>query len=254
MNSNPLTKEKSPREIFYRAKAGDVEARNRIVSDNLGLVYLVLKRFAGRGYEMEDLFQIGAIGLLKAAERFDPELEYAFSTYAVPMIVGEVRRFLRDDGMLHISRRKKEQVQKIAAVRERIKKETGVEPTLVQLEKETGFSREEIIETMEFYPVVESINRPVGRETNSGETNSLTLMDQLQDERCSENEIINKIAVEQMLEQLEEKEKQLLILRYMEGKTQSETGDALGMKQVAVSRLEKKILLQLRNCMGYNRK
>jgi RNA polymerase sporulation-specific sigma factor len=252
MNGNPLTKEKSPREIFDRAKAGDVEARNRIVSDNLGLVYLVLKRFAGRGYEMEDLFQIGSIGLLKAAERFDPDLEYAFSTYAVPMIVGEVRRFLRDDSMLHISRRKKEQAARIAAVRERVKKEAGLEPTLAQLEKETGFSREEIVETMEFYPVVESINRPIGRETDSGASNCLTIMDELQDERCSENEILNKIALEQLLGQLGEKEKQLLLLRYIEGKTQSETGAVLDMTQVAVSRLEKKILLQLRNYMEYN--
>jgi RNA polymerase sporulation-specific sigma factor len=137
-------------------------------------------------------------------------------------------------------------------VRERVKKEAGLEPTLAQLEKETGFSREEIVETMEFYPVVESINRPIGRETDSGASNCLTIMDELQDERCSENEILNKIALEQLLGQLGEKEKQLLLLRYIEGKTQSETGAVLDMTQVAVSRLEKKILLQLRNYMEYN--
>jgi RNA polymerase sporulation-specific sigma factor len=227
-------------------------ARNRIVSENLGLVHMALKRFAGRGYEMEDLFQIGCIGLLKAADRFDPALGYTFSTYAVPLIIGEIRRFLRDDGMLHISRRKKEQASKIAAVRERRKKEIGREPTLTELEKETGFSKAEIVETLEFYPVVESIHRPLTGQSDSGASKTATLMDQLPDVRCTETEIVNKIALEQVMACLKETERQLLFLRYMEGKSQSETGAALGMNQVAVSRMEKKILLQLRNEMNYN--
>jgi RNA polymerase sporulation-specific sigma factor len=262
MRAEERTKEETARENGIPQKAvptqqakdtAQQEARNRIVSDNLGLVHMALGRFAGRGYEMEDLFQIGCIGLLKAADRFDETLGYTFSTYAVPLIIGEIRRFLRDDGILHISRGKKEQAAKIAAVRERMKKETGREPTLKELEKETGFSEAEIVETLEFYPVVESIYRPLTGQADSDGAKSATLLDQLPDERCSENEIVNKIALEQVMACLKETEKQLLFLRYMEGKSQSETGTTLNMNQVAVSRMEKKILLQLRTEMDYNR-
>ena len=224
-----------------------------MVSDNIGLIYLVLKRFGGRGYDMEDLFQIGAIGLLKAAERFEPERECAFSTYAVPMIIGEIKRFLRDDGMIHISRQLKEHAGKIAAVRERIKRETNEEPTIERLKEETGLSCEEILSAMDVKVMVESIYHPVVPTADSGDTKTLTIADQLVDERCSENDLINKITVNQMMEQLNGEERLLLTMRYMEGKTQSEVAAALGRNQVAISRMEKKILLQLRRQFDYNR-
>ncbi len=239
MNSNLATKEKDWKECFIKAQEGNKDARDFIVAENVGLIYMVLKRFGGRGYEMEDLFQIGAIGLLKAVDRFDLEKEYAFSTYAVPMIIGEIQRFLRDDGMIHVSRQLKEHARKIAIVKEQLKKNQNKEPTIQELEAETGLSRDDIILALDATTEVESIYRPVG----NGEW---TIADQLVDEQFSETKILNQITVIQMLETLDEKERQLLVLRYMEGKTQTEVAQILDMNQVAVSRLEKKILLYLR--------
>ncbi len=252
MNSNQAAKEEDRQSIFRRAQEGDVGARNQIVSDNLGLIYMVLKRFGGRGYDMEDLFQIGAIGLIKAAERFEPERRYAFSTYAVPMIIGEIRRYLRDDGMIHVSRQMKERAGKIAAARERLKKETNEEPTLCRLQEETGLSKEDIISAMEVNMTVESIYLPIGNGAQSGEK-GLILADQLVDEQSSEMELIDRITVKQMMERLNEQERQLLSLRYMDGKTQQEVAEAMGKNQVAVSRMEKKILLCLRQQFDYNK-
>lgn len=252
MSGNPLTKEEDWKEAFRRAQGGDREIRNQIVSDNMGLIYMVLKRFGGRGYDMEELFQIGAIGLLKAVDRFDLTREFAFSTYAVPMIIGEIQRFLRDDGMIHISRQMKEHARKISVIREQLKKTVNHEPTLAELEEATGLTREEIITAMEVTAEVESIYRPIGTSGESGDGKTLTIADQLVDEHSSENKIINEITVRQMLEGLEEKERSLLTLRYMEGKTQTEVAKILDMNQVAVSRLERKILLQLRRKFDYN--
>lgn len=251
MSSSRAAKEENWQDVFYRAKEGDVDARNQIVSDNLGLIYLVLKRFGGRGYDMEDLFQIGAIGLMKAAERFDPERKFAFSTYAVPMIIGEIRRYLRDDGMIHISRQLKEHARKIAVARERIKRETNEEPTLFMLQQETGLSKEDILSAADVNVTVESIYHPIGNGSDSGEK-ELTLADQLVDEQSSELELIDKITVKQMMERLNEEERLLLSLRYMEGRTQKEVAEVLGKNQVAVSRMEKKILLCLRQQFDYN--
>lgn len=239
MSSNPVAKEKDWQTNFVKAQKGDMDARNLIVSENVGLIYMVLKRFGGRGYDMEDLFQIGAIGLLKAVDRFDLEREFAFSTYAVPMIIGEIQRFLRDDGMIHVSRQLKEHARKIAIVREQFKKTANAEPTLKELEEATGISQEDILLALDATTEVESIYRPMGE----GEW---TLADQLVDEHSSEAKLIDKITVSQMLESLNDKERKLLLLRYMEGKTQTEVAHMLEMNQVAVSRLEKKILLELR--------
>lgn len=236
---------------LQKAQQGNQKVRNQIVSDNVGLIYMVLKRFSGRGYEMEDLFQIGAIGLMKAVDRFDLSREFAFSTYAVPMIIGEIQRFLRDDGMIHLSRNLKDNARKIAIVREKMKKIDNAEPTLEDLRKATGLTKEEILEAMEGTKEVESIYRKVGAESDRGEK-SLTLADQLVDERCSESRLVDEITVRQILERLPEREQKLVRQRYMEGKTQTEVAKALGMNQVAVSRLEKKILLQLRREFGYN--
>jgi RNA polymerase sporulation-specific sigma factor len=223
--------------------------RETFICDNIGLVGATVARFKDRGYDREELFQVGCIGLVKAADRFDASRGLAFSTYAVPMIFGEIRRFLRDDGILHISRGTKERASKIAAVRERMVKETGREPTIAELECETGFSKEEIVETLEFYPLVESIHRPIGAQEDIGALQSATIMDRIKDERCHENEVVDRVALEQVTAELGDTEKQLLFLRYMDGRSQSETGVVLGMNQVAISRMEKKILLQLRKKM-----
>ena len=217
--------------------------RERLVTENVGLVYMVLKRFRNRGIEQEDLFQIGMIGLLKAIDKFDLSREFTFSTYAVPMIVGEIRRFLRDDGMLHVSRQIKENARKIAIAKEELRKSHKYDPTMQELIQLTGLSAEDILAAIEASTEVESIYQPIGVAAEGGQ---LMIVDQLEDTKRSEQELINRITVSQLLEGLVGQERTLIELRYMQGKTQSESAKVLGMNQVAVSRLEKKILLRLR--------
>ena len=243
MEGNTCTKEEGWRYSIRKAQAGDKGARDALVTDNVGLIYMVLKRFSGRGYDCEDLFQIGAIGLIKAIDKFDASRELSFSTYAVPMIIGEIRRFLRDDGMIHVSRKMKDNARKIAQVKEQLKKMNNCDPTMEDLVQATGLEADEILMAMEATAEVQSIYQSVG---NSNEGGQLTIADQLEDVQKNENELINRIAVVQLLDRLEEKDRKLIELRYMEGKTQTESARILGMNQVAVSRMEKRILLSLR--------
>ena len=243
MSCSSSTKEKAWRVSIQKAQNGDKEVRDALITENVGLIYMVLKRFANRGAEQEDLFQIGVIGLIKAIDKFDVTRELSFSTYAVPMIIGEIRRFLRDDGMLHVSRQIKDNARKIAIAKEDLRKQNNHDPTMQELMEVTGLSMEEILAAMEASTEVESIYQPIGQAQDGGQ---LLVLDQLEDTRKNEQELINRITVTQLLESLEEKERRLIELRYMEGKTQSESASILDMNQVAVSRLEKKILLRLR--------
>lgn len=243
LSSSTLTKEEGWRLAIRKAQQGDKKERDALVTANMGLVYMVLKRFLGNGYEKEDLFQIGIIGLLKAIDKFDVTRELSFSTYAVPMIIGEIRRFLRDDGMIHVSRQIKDNARKIAMVKEELKKCNNTDPTLAELSEVTGLSLDEIVAATEATSEVESIYKPIGQSKDGG---SMMLADQLEDTKKNETELINRITVIQLLEGLEESDRKLIELRYMEGKTQSESAKLLGMNQVAVSRREKKILLTLR--------
>ena len=259
MNANGSTKEKTDsgsrmewKQRLRMAQKGSKEIRDELMEENMGLVYLVLKRFGNRGHDMEELFQIGAIGLMKAIERFDLERNLAFSTYAVPMITGEIKRFLRDDGMIHVSRQLKENARKIAIIREELTKTMNHEPTLEELEHATQLSSEEIVLAMGTMAEVDSISRPLTTGAGHEEGMGLTVLDQLEDHRETEDRIIDRIAVRQLLDKLDEKERQLVELRYMEGKTQAQTAVILGMNQVAVSRLEKKILLYFRQELTYN--
>lgn len=231
---------------IQKAQEGDKEQRAAVVSANVGLIYMVLKRFSGRGYEQEDLFQIGAIGLLKAIDKFDLSRELSFSTYAVPMIIGEIRRFLRDDGMIHVSRQMKDNARKIASVKELWNKVHHMEPTIEILVEQTGLSPDEILMAIEATSEVESIYQTIG---TSNDGNQMILADQLVDSKKNEQELINRITVRQMLDGLEEKDRRLIELRFWEGKTQSESAKILGMNQVAVSRSEKRILLYLRKLL-----
>ena len=249
MSSKETAKEKEWRQSISQAQQGDKAAKEWLLEQNTGLIYMVLKRFAGRGHDMEELFQVGAIGLIHAIERFDLEKDFAFSTYAVPLIIGEIQRFLRDDNMIHMSRSMKENGIKIAAIREKWRKTKNCDPTLEQLMQESGLGKEEVLAALEVFVEVDSIDRPVAAKSGGDNGSHLRLGDQIPDERCSNSQIINKIAVEQLLERLEEKERKLIELRYMAGATQTQTAEALGMNQVAVSRLEKKILRKLRLMM-----
>ena len=243
MTSGSCTKEEGWRLSIQKAQDGDKAERDALVNANVGLIYMVLKRFSSRGYEQEDLFQIGVIGLLKAIDKFDLTRELSFSTYAVPMIIGEIRRFMRDDGMIHVSRQVKDNARKIAMVKEELKKMNNCNPTLAELAEATGLSTDEILVAIEATSEVESIYQPIGSGVDGSQ---MVLADQLEDSKKNENELINRLTVVQLLDSLEEKDRRLIELRYMEGKTQSESAKVLGMNQVAVSRLEKRILLYLR--------
>ena len=217
MKGSALTKDEMWRASIQKAQNGDKEERDSLVTANVGLVYMVLRRFSNRGYEQEDLFQIGVIGLMKAIDKFDLTKDFSFSTYAVPMIIGEIRRFLRDDGLIHVSRQVKDNARQIAVVKEKWKKSQNEEPTLEDLSKATGLSVEDILIAMESTTEVESIYQPVG---NTADGSRLLLVDQLEDKKAGETELIDKITVGQMLATLEERERRLIELRYMEGKTQ----------------------------------
>lgn len=229
-------------ELIDKSHHGDKGARDRLVEENVGLIWSIVKRFAGRGYEMEDLFQIGSIGLIKAIDKFDTSFEVKFSTYAVPMIMGEIKRFLRDDGMIKMSRSIKENAYKIKSAEEKIRKQEGRDPGIEEIEKVTGIAKEEILMAMEACVEVESIYRSV----YSNDENEICLVDKLTDKRNENEDTINRLVLQSLLNDLEEKERNLIQLRYFEDKTQTETAKKLGISQVQVSRLEKRILLRMR--------
>lgn len=225
--------------LIAKAQAKDGEARVVLIEKNMGLIHHILKRFTGRGYEMEDLFQIGCIGLMKAIDRFDLNLGLQFSTYAVPMIAGEIKRFLRDDGMIKVSRVIKENAYRVSVARARLEGELHREPTMQELMKETGLSEEDIVMTMEAGARVESIYSEDFHE--EGANSSSAYYDDPE-----KTPVLDKILIHQLIENLEEKDRRLIWLRYFKEKTQTETAGILGISQVQVSRLEKKILTRMR--------
>lgn len=230
------------RELFIRAQGGEKEAKEQLFEKNTGLVHHVVKRFAGRsGIETEDLFQIGAMGLIKAIEKFDLDYGVCFSTYAVPVIMGEIQRFLRDDGMIKVSRSIKENARRLRGIREDFWQKMGREPMLSELAKESGLAMEEVITALDAGCEVESIYKTVYESDGS----EVLLVDLLGKEGESE-EIVNRLLLEKLLNELDDRERNLIQLRYFENKTQTQVAGDLGMSQVQVSRLEKKVLMRLR--------
>lgn len=229
-------------ELIEKAHQGDSDARALLVEENVGLVWCIVRRYSGRGTEAEDLFQIGSIGLLKAIDKFDLTYDVRFSTYAVPMISGEIRRFLRDDGMLKVSRSLKEISYKACQAKEEFTKKYNREPTIQELSEVSGIAKEELVEAMEASAEVESLHRSVYKKDGS----EVELLEKLEKEEKTEEKIIDQMFLYSLLEKLGKEERQLIYLRYFENKTQSETGKRLGMSQVQVSRLEKKILKRMK--------
>lgn len=234
-------------ELIKRAQEGDKGALDQMISENLGLVHSIVRRFEHRGCDREELFQTGCIGLIKAIENFDLSLQLAFSTYAVPMIMGEIRRFLRDDGMVKVSRTLKENGYKISKARELLVNELGREPSLLEIESLTELTKEEIVMAMEANREVESIYQPVA----GTDGDEILLVDQIGNsadlyEEPEKEAVLNEILVAQLMELLDEREQRLIKLRYFENKTQCEVAKIMDMSQVQVSRLERKILLRLR--------
>ncbi|MDY6104105.1 MAG: SigB/SigF/SigG family RNA polymerase sigma factor [Acetatifactor sp.] len=228
--------------LIEAAQANDEEAKKVLIERNMGLIRHILKRFTGRGYDMEDLFQIGCIGMLKAIERFDLSLGLCFSTYAVPMIAGEIRRFLRDDGMIKVSRSIKENAYKVSMARQELENGLHREPTIGELAQHTGLSTEEIVMTMEAGARVESIYSEDYYEEGENPGGAYY-------EDSEKNPVLDRILIHQLIESLEESDRRLIWLRYFQEKTQVETAGILGISQVQVSRLEKKILCRMRQML-----
>lgn len=231
--------------LIARSQAGDKDAREVLIEKNLGLVHHIVKRFLGRGYDADDLFQIGSIGLMKAIDKFDLTYEVKFSTYAVPMISGEIKRFLRDDGMVKVSRTLKENGWKIKQAAERIMHERGRDATLEEISVATELSREDIVMAMEANVEVESIYKSVYQS----EGNEIYLVDKLPEKRDDNEKLLNHMMLEQLLGELKEEERKLIKLRYFQDKTQVEVAKRLGISQVQVSRMEKRILVQMRESL-----
>ncbi len=228
--------------LIAKSHAGDKEARKVLIEKNLGLVHHIVKRFLNRGVDTEDLFQIGCIGLMKAIDKFDLAYDVKFSTYAVPMISGEIKRFLRDDGMVKVSRSLKENGWKITQAREQFQHQNGREATLSEISEMTGLSTEEVVMAMDAGAEVESIYRSVYQSDG----NEIYLVDQIASKNNEKEKLLNHMLLGQLLSELEGTDKLLITLRYFQGKTQTEVADRLGISQVQVSRLEKKILRRMR--------
>ncbi len=224
------------------AKNGDIVVRDKIVEENIGLVHSIVRRFSGRGYENEDLFQIGCIGLVKAIQKFDTSFDVRFSTYAVPMIMGEIKRFIRDDGIIKVSRSVKELGIKALAFRESIIKETNKEPTIKELSEKLGASAEDVAMALEAGLRPESINAVI--TDNDGDGKSLG--DRLESGEDCEREVVNRVLVGELLNMFGERERKIIILRYFKQKTQGEIAKLMGISQVQVSRIEKKVLTAMR--------
>lgn len=228
-------------ELIRRAQAGDREAGEALVSENAGLVWSVARRFLGRGTEADDLYQLGCLGFLKAVEGFDPAYGTQFSTYAVPKISGEIRRFLRDDGAVKVSRGIKEQAAAVKAARARLSTQLGREPSIGEIAQETGISPEEIAVAESATAATESIQREAGED-------GFTLESILSDSE-SEDTIVERISLRQAVERLPERESMVIRLRYYHGLTQSRVASVLSVSQVQVSRIEKRALAALRELL-----
>ncbi|MBE5869108.1 MAG: SigB/SigF/SigG family RNA polymerase sigma factor [Lachnospiraceae bacterium] len=228
--------------LIAKSQAGDKNAREVLIENNLGLVHHIVKRFLGRGHDAEDLFQIGSIGLMKAIDKFDLSYDVKFSTYAVPMISGEIKRFLRDDGMVKVGRTLKENGFKVKIAREKLTQRLGREPHIQEVAAESQLTEEEVVMAMEAGAEVESIYQSVYQSDGS----EIYLVDKLVSEDRDKEDLLNHMLLEQLLQELDEKERELINMRYFQEQTQTEVAKRLGISQVQVSRLEKRILIRMR--------
>ena len=229
-------------EDILRAQNGSEEAMSKIVQKNSGLIWSIVNRFTNRGYTKEDIYQIGCIGLIKAIKRFDTSYNVKITTYSVPYIIGEIKRFIRDDGPIKISRSVKELSYKINEIQRQSINEKGEELTILELAERLNVEKEDIVVALEANRKLESIDEEIYNEDNGGESK----ISRITSNKDESNNIINKICVKELISELETREKQIIILRYYKDKTQTEVAKMLGITQVQVSRIEKKILLEMR--------
>ena len=238
----PLLKEEEKEELFARIKEGDEEAKEKYIKGNLRLVLSVIKRFAGSNENPDDLFQIGCIGLIKAVNNFNTELDVRFSTYAVPMIIGEIRRYMRDNNSIRVSRSLRDTAYKAIYAKENYVKKNLREPTVQEISEEIGIAKEDIVFALDAIQAPVSLNEPVYNDSGD----ALYVMDQISDKKNKEDNWVESIALEESMKCLDEREKHIVHLRFFEGRTQMEVADEIGISQAQVSRLEKNALKVMR--------
>ena len=240
----PVLKEQEKEELFKRIRQGDREARELYIKGNLRLVLSVIQRCSSAGENVDDLFQIGCIGLMKAIDNFDPKFEVKFSTYAVPMIIGEIRRYLRDNGnSIRVSRSIRDTAYKAIYAKESLVKKNAKEPTICEIAEEVGLSKEEIVFALDAIQSPVSLYEPV--YTDGGDT--LYVMDQISDKKNREERWVEELSLGEAMKRLPERERHIIDLRFFEGKTQMEVADEINISQAQVSRLEKSALKSMRN-------
>jgi len=230
-------------ELIGEAQNGSSEAKDKLVNHNLGLIRSVLRGFVNRGYEADDLFQIGSIGLLKAIDKFDTSFDVRFSTYAVPMIIGEIKRFLRDDGLIKVSRSLKQTAARAKGVEERLFKELGREPTIIEISEELEMDKEDVVMALEASYHPDYLYDVVHQNDGS----PLYLIDKISNESVDDRDMVDNILLKEMLSKLKPRDRQVIILRYFKDRTQTEVAKKLGISQVQVSRIEKKIIEEMRD-------
>lgn len=238
----PLLSRKEKEELFIKIKAGDEDARQTFINGNLRLVLSVIQRFYGRGESADDLFQVGCVGLIKAIDNFDLSQNVQFSTYAVPMIVGEVKRYLRDNNSIRVSRSIRDLAYKTIQFKERYTKEHGKEPSIEEIAKELGVEKEEISFSLDAIQDPVSLQEPV---YNDG-AESIYIMDQVKDSKNTDEAWTEKMAIEGALAKLNEKEKMIIQKRFFDGRTQMEVAEEIGISQAQVSRLEKSAISHIK--------
>lgn len=242
----PLLKEDEKAVLFEKIASGDMDAREKYIEGNLRLVLSVIKRFGGSDENVDDLFQIGCVGLIKAIDNFDRTLGVKFSTYAVPMIIGEIRRYLRDGGSIRVSRSLKDIAYRALQVKETMMAATQKEPTLEEIANEIGIPREDIVYALDAIQSPMSLYEPI--YTDGGD--ALYVMDQISDKKNREELWVEQISLKEALTKLCEREKEIIGLRFFEGKTQMEVAEMIGISQAQVSRLEKNALKVMRNYLS----
>ena len=239
----PLLKNEEKEILLNRIKAGDMEARQAYINGNLRLVLSVIQRFSSAGENVDDLFQIGCIGLIKAIDNFDSTLQVKFSTYAVPMILGEIRRYLRDNSAIRVSRSLRDIAYKAIYAKEKLTRKNEKEPTVLEIAGEIGISSEDVVMALDAIQSPVSLYEPV--YTDGGDT--LYVMDQISDKKNREERWVDSISLNEAMRRLSEREKYIIDLRFFQGKTQMEVARAIGISQAQVSRLEKNALKSMRN-------
>ncbi|MGN0160653.1 MAG: RNA polymerase sporulation sigma factor SigG [Lachnospiraceae bacterium] len=239
----PLLKEEEKEELFKRIKAGDEEARELYIKGNLRLVLSVIQRFSNSNENMDDLFQIGCIGLIKAINNFDVTQQVKFSTYAVPMIIGEIKRYLRDNNSIRVSRSLRDTAYKAIYAKENLTRQNQKEPTITEIASEIGMDKEDIVMALDAIQSPISLYDPVYSE--GGDT--LYVMDQVSDTKNTEENWVQDLVLNNALKRLSERERQIIHMRFFDGKTQMEVADEIGISQAQVSRLEKNALTSMRH-------